>query len=63
MVVGRVNALLHDATAVHMASDLCTISHHGLIDELFLFRLPRVQNLLDHVVPVYFESEHNKHTH
>ena len=56
----RVYALLHYAATVHVASDLRTVDHHSLIDELLVLRLPRIENLLNHMVAVDFERKKHK---
>ena len=47
-----VNALLHDTAAVFVTGYLHALLHHGIVDELRVLFLPRLQDLLNHVVAV-----------
>ena len=58
--VSIINALLHDAAAVHVAGYLRAVSYHGLIDELLVDRVPGAKDLLDHMVPVDLTRQWDK---
>jgi uncharacterized protein (UPF0332 family) len=51
-VISSINALLHDAAAMLVASYLNALSHHGIIDELVELWLPSEEYLLDNVISV-----------
>ena len=63
LLLGRVrgvDALLHDTAAVHVAGNLSTVLDHGIVDELFVPGLPRVQDLLYHVIAIDLARERDK---
>ena len=57
MVVCGVNTLLHDTASVHVASNLVTVGHHSVIDELFVLCRPADEYLLYHVIAVDFSGK------
>ena len=52
LCVRPIYALLHDAAPVLVARNLHALPHHGFVYELVMLRLPREEDLLDHVVTV-----------
>ena len=58
--IRRINALLHDAAAVHVTGYLRAIGYHFLINELLVDRFPRAEDLLNHVIPVDLAGQGDK---
>ena len=45
---------------MHVACNLSAVDHHGLVYELLVLRLPRVENLLDDVIAIDLEREQHE---
>jgi hypothetical protein len=45
---------------MHVAGDCATVIDHRFVDKLFIGWRPRVKNLLNHVISVYFASKGHK---
>ena len=52
MGIGFVNAFLHNAATVFVASDFNALGDHGVVEELVALVIPAVENFLDDVIAV-----------
>ena len=50
--VSGVDALLHDAAAMLVTSDLYTLVHHSVVQELVVDMRPSVENFLNNMVSI-----------
>jgi hypothetical protein len=57
LLVGPIDALLHDAASVFVTSNLHTLIDHCIVDELVVLGGPATQYFLNHVVPVNIFSK------
>ena len=48
---------------MHVTSDRAAVRHHCLVDELFIFVGPRVEDFLNHMIAVDFACQLNELPH
>ena len=49
-MIGYIDELLHDAASVHVSSDFCTVSDHGIQQKVQVTHMPSIHQSLKHMV-------------
>ena len=60
ILVGTIDALLHDAAAMHVTCDSSAVSIHSVVDKLLIGVRPRVQDLLEDVISIDLASQRHE---